>query len=140
MFSKLFQPLRRAASAIQSEPPAKKTSNEPAAHPTDGPVADYSHIAVIAGRHCLAYQGTACTTCIEHCPVSGAIVIEQGLPRIVPAICTGCRLCVEACPAPEQAILIVPRPVGLPPPTKTIIQALKSSLPALPPHAPSDHG
>lgn len=138
MLSKLFQPMRKAASAIKQSEPAWK----PPATATTDATAAYSHIAVIAGRHCLAYQGTSCTTCVEHCPIDGALLLEKGLPRVVPAICTGCRLCQEACPAPQEAIRIVPRPPGMPPPSpaETTGQPLKSAFPALPPRTPSDHG
>lgn len=66
-------------------------------------------VAVIAGRNCLAYQNSFCSTCVERCPVAGAITVEQGLPRINPDACTGCRICAEVCPAPTQAIILVPR-------------------------------
>ncbi len=136
MLAKLFQPMRKVASAIQSQPVSK-----PPATATPASPAPYSHIAVIAGRHCLAYQGTSCTTCVEHCPIDGALLLEKGLPRVVPAVCTGCRLCLDACPAPEQAILIVPRPAGLPPPpSRTTGQTPKSPFPLLPPRNPPDHG
>jgi len=68
-----------------------------------------SQVAVISGRSCLVYQGTVCTACSDHCPVPGAIVIEDGYPMIVPEICTGCRACLDVCPAPDNAILMVTR-------------------------------
>ncbi len=75
---------------------------------THGP--NLAQVAVIAGRFCLAYQHSFCTTCSERCPEPGAIVIEQGLPRIVPEACTGCGICHEVCPAPEEnAVRILPR-------------------------------
>lgn len=104
MFGRLFRPLR--AAALPDTQPAPGTSTTPAA-----PVAET--IAVIAGRHCLAYQGTGCSVCVERCPVSGALKLEQGLPRVVAEICTGCRVCHDVCPAPENAVRIVPRPPGL---------------------------
>ena len=78
--------------------------------------ADVPQVAVIAGRHCLAYQGSFCSTCRERCPIPGAIVVERGLPRVNPALCNGCRICHELCPAPVNAVLM------------TVAQA--SSLPA----------
>jgi len=109
--------------------------------PLVSPVAagDYTHLAVIAGRYCLAYQGTACTSCHDRCPVPGAIVIEQGLPRVEPAICTGCRICHVVCPAPDNAIRIVPRPPGLPPPGAAA-PAANSPLPSLAPQPPEPNG
>lgn len=91
-----FRPLHAATSAARSEP---KPSG--AAKP--------AQVAVIAGRQCLAYQNSFCTTCSERCPVAGAIVIEKGFPRVVPQVCTGCEICHQVCPAPENAILMVPR-------------------------------
>ena len=97
-------------------------------------------IAVIAGRHCLAYEGTGCTVCVERCPVPGALVLEQGLPRVVPAVCTGCNVCHEVCPAPGQAIRLVPRPPGLLAPNMND-NAPRSPFPTLPtPPAPPTHG
>ena len=66
-------------------------------------------VAVIAGRNCLAYQNSFCSTCVERCPVPGAIVTERGAPRIDPSACTGCRVCADVCPAPLNAIQLIPR-------------------------------
>lgn len=66
-------------------------------------------VAVIAGRTCLPYQDLPCTVCSEQCPVTGAIVIEDGYPMVVPEVCTGCRVCHDVCPAPGNAILMIPR-------------------------------
>jgi MinD superfamily P-loop ATPase len=66
-----------------------------------------SQVAVIAGRHCLAYQGSFCSTCRERCPIEGAIVVERGLPRVNATLCNGCRICHELCPAPVNAIRLV---------------------------------
>lgn len=73
-----------------------------------------SVVAVIAGRHCLAYQGTFCSTCRERCPVAGAIVVERGMPRVVADRCNGCRICHDVCPAPINAIRLVPFRAGNP--------------------------
>jgi Pyruvate/2-oxoacid:ferredoxin oxidoreductase delta subunit len=72
------------------------------------PAADGPTLAVIAGRHCLAYQGSFCSVCRERCPVAGAIVIERGLPRVDASLCNGCRICHDVCPAPTNAIRLVP--------------------------------
>lgn len=82
--------------------------------PPTGVAAEYepnpAQVAVIAGRYCLAYQHSFCTTCSERCPVPGAIVIEKGFPRVVSETCTGCALCHAVCPAPEaNAIRLLPR-------------------------------
>ena len=75
--------------------------NKPQTTPADGPT-----LAVIQGRHCLAYRGLMCSTCFERCPEQGAIVIEQGVPRIDSDKCTGCGDCREVCPAPTNAVLL----------------------------------
>jgi len=102
MFGRLFSPLRKAIPSA-AVPDRSGSSNTPVTE----------QVAVIAGRHCLAYQGTGCSVCHERCPVSGAIVLERGLPRVVAEMCTGCRICHEVCPAPENAIRLVSRPPGL---------------------------
>ena len=63
----------------------------------DAPVA--MGIAEIDSNTCLAFQGTVCTICVEHCPVEGAITMEAGLPIINSSSCTGCGVCVYVCPA-----------------------------------------
>ncbi len=66
-------------------------------------------VAVISGRNCLAYQRSFCSSCVERCPVEGAISSQQGLPRINADACTGCRICLDVCPAPTKAILMIKR-------------------------------
>ena len=63
--------------------------------------------AVIKIGQCLAHTGGFCSVCVEHCPVSGAITIEHGKPRIVDAVCTGCGECHRVCPAPRNAVLLM---------------------------------
>jgi Pyruvate/2-oxoacid:ferredoxin oxidoreductase delta subunit len=70
--------------------------------------------AVVQGRFCLAYQRSFCSVCSERCPVEGAIQVELGIPRINPAICTGCGICQQVCPAPRNAILMIPKPQPIP--------------------------
>lgn len=59
---------------------------------------------------CLAYQGSFCTVCSEHCPVEGAIDVIEGRPRINAELCTGCGICQHVCPAPVNAVLMLPTP------------------------------
>jgi Fe-S-cluster-containing hydrogenase component 2 len=79
-------------------------SSKPTTGTTPSPV--YPR-AIVQGRHCLAYRSLSCTTCVEHCPVSGAIVTQGGVPQIEPALCTACGRCKEVCPAPHNAILML---------------------------------
>lgn len=142
MLARLFQPVKRAAAAASPTAPAAPVPPAPRPRSTErAPIVPYSTIAVIAGRECLAYQGTSCTTCVDRCPVPGALVLTQGLPRVEPSICTGCRICHEVCPAPGLAIRIVPRPPGLPPPNATTAAPAHSPFPVLkPPAPPPPHG
>ncbi len=64
--------------------------------------------AQIRSQTCLAWNSSTCTVCSEQCPVEGAIVIEEGKPRVVEETCTGCGVCRYVCPAPENAILLMP--------------------------------
>lgn len=58
---------------------------------------------------CIAKTG--CVTCVERCPVEGALTWSPlGMPRVDAALCDGCGLCQHACPAPDNAIIILPRP------------------------------
>jgi Fe-S-cluster-containing hydrogenase component 2 len=75
---------------------------------------DADLLAIIAGRHCLAYTGSFCSVCHERCPLPGAIVVERGLPRIDPSLCNGCRVCHDVCPAPTNAVRLIPRPTAGP--------------------------
>lgn len=65
-------------------------------------------VAIVQGRHCIATTGF-CRSCIERCPAPGAIELNQGVPMVVPAACTGCRICHDVCPAPTNAILMLKR-------------------------------
>ena len=64
-------------------------------------------VAVIMGRHCLAYRHVTCSSCYERCPEEGAIVRERGIPRIITDRCTGCQICRDVCPAPTNAVLLI---------------------------------
>ena len=105
MFAGLLSPFRRVIQAGTGTPAGAPQSQEAL---QAGDV-----MAVIGGRLGLAYHEIACTACVDRCPVPGALVSEEGLPRVVPALCTGCGLCQPVCPAPENAIRMVPRPPGL---------------------------
>jgi ferredoxin len=67
-------------------------------------------VARVRESTCLAWQGSFCTVCSEHCPVKGALLLELGRPRVEPAACTGCGACIQVCPAPINALLLEPRP------------------------------
>lgn len=69
--------------------------------------------AKVAARLCLNHGGTfedeaPCENCVDWCPEKGAIALGDDLiPRIVPALCTGCGACADHCKAYPAAITIV---------------------------------
>ncbi len=87
--------LGRGREKISQPPPVAKTGGD--------------ELALILDRFCLAWQGSFCSVCSERCPEPGAIVIEQGKPRVDPEKCTGCRACHDVCPAPKNAVFLVTR-------------------------------
>ncbi|MBK1791808.1 4Fe-4S dicluster domain-containing protein [Persicirhabdus sediminis] len=66
--------------------------------------------AIINTAKCLAWQGSFCSTCVEHCPEPGAIARTYGKPTIVADHCTGCGQCIDRCPAPQNAIQLANHP------------------------------
>lgn len=91
--------------------PARRPLNVKVAVPPNLPPAHaaVARVAIVQGRHCLAYQRSFCSTCVEHCPLPGALIRRDGLPMVDASVCDGCGLCQEACPAPTNAILLLPR-------------------------------
>jgi Pyruvate/2-oxoacid:ferredoxin oxidoreductase delta subunit len=71
--------------------------------------ATVTRVAIVQGRHCLAYQRSFCSSCVERCPLPGALIRRDGLPLVDASVCDGCGLCQEVCPAPKNAILLLPR-------------------------------
>jgi Na+-translocating ferredoxin:NAD+ oxidoreductase RNF subunit RnfB len=71
-------------------------------------LSDVERVAIIQGRRCLALT-SFCSVCVERCPVPGALKTTDGLPSVVPDVCTGCGICQQVCPAPENAVLMLPR-------------------------------
>ncbi len=65
-------------------------------------------VAVIQGRRCIALT-SFCAVCVERCPVPGAMQVINGMPSVVPDVCTGCGICQQVCPAPTNAVLMLPR-------------------------------
>ncbi|MBA4150236.1 MAG: 4Fe-4S binding protein [Verrucomicrobia bacterium] len=68
-----------------------------------------ARVAIVQGRFCLAYQKSFCSTCIERCPVEGAITLRDNYPMVNAELCNGCGICHELCPAPRNAILMMPK-------------------------------
>lgn len=66
-------------------------------------------VAIVQGRFCLAYQKSFCSTCIERCPIEGAIILRDNLPMVNANLCDGCGICHQLCPASRNAILMMPK-------------------------------
>ncbi len=67
-------------------------------------------VAVVVTFSCLNAKADFCATCVERCPVPGAVKVEGRRVVVDAAHCTGCGVCVPLCPAPGGAILL--KPVG----------------------------
>ncbi len=76
--------------------------------------ADKMGTARVRRFDCLNELGSPCSSCIEHCPVEGAIAwgrVSQHrtkTPVVSDQRCTGCGVCHFVCPAPVNAIAILP--------------------------------
>ena len=92
--------------------PLKAGSARTAGSGTKSPFERTDKVAVIQGRFCLAFQGSYCSVCYEHCPVPQALQFDDGMPRVDLETCTGCGICRDVCPAPENAILMADRRPG----------------------------
>jgi Na+-translocating ferredoxin:NAD+ oxidoreductase RNF subunit RnfB len=103
LFSFLARPLKAAAASGKSV--AKTAIGRP---PEASPPPQNDQVAVIQGIHCLAVTN-GCSICIQQCLVDGAMIFRDGMPMVIPDICTGCRVCFEVCPAPTNAVLMLPR-------------------------------
>lgn len=86
---------------------APKLPNTPSPQPEEKKITHEGEIALILGHFCLAHQGSFCSTCVERCPVPGAMSSEAGKPIVHPDVCTGCGICHGVCPAPKNAIFFV---------------------------------
>jgi Pyruvate/2-oxoacid:ferredoxin oxidoreductase delta subunit len=72
------------------------------------PLAEGKRIAKVQPFSCLNAMGSFCSTCVERCPVPGAIRAEGRRVLVAAEACTGCGICADVCPAPGNAILLVP--------------------------------
>jgi MauM/NapG family ferredoxin protein len=68
--------------------------------------------ARVVPERCFAHVGVLCRTCVDECPLEGAIVQDAELRPVVTDRCAGCGICEARCPAQDAAILIVPAGVG----------------------------
>ncbi len=74
------------------------------------PEADPMGLAHVSRFDCLNSHGAECLTCVERCPVEGAITFDRParLPVVYASLCAGCGICQYVCPAPTAAIGILP--------------------------------
>jgi len=67
--------------------------------------------AQIEPLDCMAWQNVPCSSCVERCPVEGAITTDALVrPHVQAEACVGCGLCAFVCPAPRKAITILGDP------------------------------
>lgn len=71
------------------------------------PEASARRVARIEPRLCVAF----CATCVERCPVPGALVRVEGRPAVT-AACDGCGLCLQVCPSPFAPVELAARTEG----------------------------
>ncbi len=66
-------------------------------------------LAEIVEGKCLAWNGSACMTCYDACPLKRtALKFRMNRPVVDPATCTGCGQCEFACPVEEKGIVVKP--------------------------------
>lgn len=66
-------------------------------------------VARVLPFSCLNAFGSFCSTCVERCPVEGAMRLDGRKVVIDAARCDGCGACAPACPAPGGAIVFLPK-------------------------------
>jgi ferredoxin-type protein NapG len=65
--------------------------------------------AVWSELACLRSAGTACTTCVTHCPRGAAALQLVGdKVHVIAEGCVGCGVCQNRCPAEPKAIQVAP--------------------------------
>ena len=96
------------AKSFQNKAVAPTRPVEPTVADDDTPRA-----AIIQGRFCIALT-SFCATCVERCPVPGAMSRDRGMPMVHADVCTGCGICHDVCPAPRNAVLMMPRRTPIP--------------------------
>ncbi len=71
-------------------------------------------IARLNRKECLAWQGTLCRSCYDHCPLfNEAITMDSELrPVVNEKKCAGCGVCEHVCPVESAAITVIPGGAG----------------------------
>lgn len=91
--------------AAPPEPAVPVAPPKPSATP---PASARPLVAVVSTFSCLNAKADFCATCVERCPVPGALKVEGRRVFVIASACTGCGVCVPLCPAPGGAILLTP--------------------------------
>ena len=77
--------------------------------PLERPTQVQMGLAGVNTKTCLPHRGEPCRKCFDHCPIPGAIVLdEKGRPRVTLS-CTGCGLCEFYCPTEPTSIRVRPQ-------------------------------
>lgn len=66
-------------------------------------------VARVLAFACIGGSPSFCSTCVEHCPIEGALELTARAPRVNAELCDGCGICERVCPAPQRAIVVLPR-------------------------------
>ena len=54
---------------------------------------------IVAGGDKLCYYGClGGGDCVEACPFGAMVMDDNGLPTVIPELCTSCTMCVQSCP------------------------------------------
>lgn len=104
LFSFLARPLKATGEAAKDM--ASTLSGSGNSNPETTP---QRFVAIIQGRHCTA-PDNYCSLCVERCPEPGAMDTSDIIPMVMAEVCTGCGICHQVCPAPDNAVLMLPRP------------------------------
>ncbi len=99
------------AELVQSASATAATAAEASTASAAAPRAEpQRRVAKILRAHCIASASMFCGTCVERCPVPGAMRLGGGRPVVDKALCDGCGVCQQVCPAPRLAIDLVTAP------------------------------
>lgn len=63
-----------------------------------GPLSCAAMDIVSGGEKQCMYGCLGAGDCVEACPFDALVMNHNGIPEVVPELCTGCTICVSACP------------------------------------------
>lgn len=113
-FLSIFRPKEEAQPEAKPEEEEANLQDEPAPLPPwarrNHQVARPDLLARVLPFACMG--ASFCTTCIEHCPVPGALTMGGRVPLVDATRCTGCGACEQVCPS--GAVQTLPRLLSSP--------------------------